>query len=104
MRAGDGPRRGQQAGVENGHRQHRDTASGARGQQAAEGAVVEQRVTAGQHHHVNAGLADEPGQLGSVVHARADGARHPLRAQLGERGIAVAQRSLEMVLRVVPAG
>lgn len=76
----------EQAGVEDadGHDALAVFLSG--GQDVVQARLVEEGVAAGQHHHVGGGLAQEAGEHGGLVHARADRTDDALVAQRGEGG------------------
>ena len=79
----------------------RDAALPARGQQLGGGGLVEQGVAARDQHAVGLRFADEAHGRRGIVDARAHGADGALRAELGECGHGLADRLIQMVLRVV---
>ena len=91
----------EQAGVEHARRDHGHAAPLALRQQVVERALLEQRVAAGEHDHVEVGLADEVREHLGLVHPRTVGRDDALRAQLLERREGAVERLAVVLVGIV---
>ncbi|GHE14639.1 hypothetical protein GCM10010339_86040 [Streptomyces alanosinicus] len=71
------------------------------GQDVVQCRLVQERVAAGEHHHVGGGLPQEAGEHRRLVHAGADRADHALVAQVRERGRGFLGGLPPVVVRIV---
>lgn len=99
--SGAGSGRGEQTGVEHPADDDATAAGGCLREQFGEPVLVQERVAAGQQHHVDVRLAHEPGGQRRLVHPDPDRADHAFGAQPLQCRVRLAQRLLGVGVRVV---
>ena len=92
---------GEKAAVEDAGGDDSDTAFLAEGKEVVEAVLLEERVPAREHHHVDVGVPHEVGEHRRLVHPGADRRHGALRAQLRERRIAGREHLVPVVVRIV---